>query len=136
MTSLTDLTPIAACIISLAIAVVTVFVIPLLRKRYGDEVVSNATNILYQIGTWVEIFVEAAEQLFPEPKSGETKKQYVIAHMKEKLAELGYTLDFEALEALIEREVFNMNRSKNFPIFNDLDSANTDNADKSDNAQE
>ena len=112
MNQLTDITPIATGIISLAIAVITIFIIPLIRKRYGQEVIDSAANTLYQIANWVQIFVKAAEQLFPEPKSGETKKQYVIARMREKLEEMGYTLDFAALEALIEEQVYNLNEDK------------------------
>lgn len=109
MNGLTDITPIASAIIALVFAVIAGFVIPLIRNRYGQATLDYTANLMYQVGYWISIFVRAAEQLFPEPKSGATKKQYVINKIQEKLAEWGLEIDMDTIEAQIENEVFGLN---------------------------
>ena len=52
--------------------IITGLVIPYLKVSIGDK------QLLY-ISQWVKKAVEAAEVLFDAPKSGEEKRQYVIA---------------------------------------------------------
>lgn len=94
-----DLTPLFEALISLTVALVTIFLLPCLRKKYGTE----KTN---EILRWVGIFVRAAEQVYNESGMGEKKKEYVLARLKEK----GFTVDVEELDSMIEAAVLELNR--------------------------
>lgn len=109
MENLTNITPILGGIITILFGVITAFIIPILRRHYGQEVLDNIANMMYQINYWIGVFVKAAEQIYPLPKSGESKKAYVLEHMKAKLEELGFVVDEDTLDAQIENEVFELN---------------------------
>lgn len=86
-----DITKIVAALISLLFAVITCFVIPLLRKKTSAEAFA-------QIMFWTKIAVEAAEQLFNQPGMGKEKKEYVVEFLTNK----GFNIDAEALDNMIE----------------------------------
>lgn len=94
-----DFTPLFEALISLTVALVTIFLLPWLRKKYGTE----KTN---EILRWVGIFVRAAEQVYNESGMGEKKKEYVLTRLKEK----GFTVDVEELDSMIEAAVLELNR--------------------------
>lgn len=95
---MTDLTPILSAIITLLGAVVTVFVIPLLRKKLTAE--KRA-----ELMTYVTIAVKAAEQL---AKAGIIKPEERKASVVKFLNDLGFTVDMEELEAMINSIVVDL----------------------------
>lgn len=94
-----DITPIVNAIIALIAAIITAFVIPFIKEKIGAEK-------LKKIQAWVNIAVEAAEQLYVGSGRGAEKKAYVVKFLNEK----GYTLDPDSLDNLIEAAVFNLPR--------------------------
>lgn len=89
-----DLTPIVESIITLAVALVTAFLIPFIKSKISAEKYA-------EIQVWVKAAVEAAEMIYVGTGRGLEKKQYVL----EFLAKKGYKLDTESVEALIEAAV-------------------------------
>lgn len=70
MENLNNITEIILAVITLISALVSAFVIPLVKKKVGAE---NMADFL----RWVEIGVAAAEQIYTSVATAE-KKQYVI----------------------------------------------------------
>lgn len=94
-----DITFVVEAIITIVVFAVGAFLLPWLRQKIGD----GKTDELLR---WVGIFVRAAEQIYRESGMGEQKKAYVLT----KLQEMGYTLDLEAIDDMIEAEVLKLNR--------------------------
>ena len=92
-----DITPIANAVIALIAAVITAFVIPLVKAKISKEK-------LEKIKMWVNIAVEAAEQIYEGSGRGAAKKAYVVEFLNTK----GYALDPDSLDKLIEAAVFNL----------------------------
>lgn len=92
-----DITPIVEAIVALVAALITAFVIPWLKQKISKEK-------LEKINMWVEVAVEAAEQLYTGSGRGAEKKAYVVEFLNSK----GYTLDTDSLDKLIEAAVFNL----------------------------
>lgn len=86
-----DLTTVLGAVITLVIAIISAIVIPLLKKKLGDEKYS-------EIERWVKVAVQAAEQLFVGSGRGEEKLDYVLKFLESK----GFTLDATSLRNLIE----------------------------------
>ena len=99
---MTDLTPIVNAVITLIAAIVTTFLIPWIKSKI------DAAK-LAQIVEWVGIAVRAAEQIYNESGMGEKKKQYVLDF----LADKGFTLDPDSINAMIEAAVKNLNIEQN-----------------------
>jgi len=95
-----DLTEVVQSLSTLAVAVVTAFVIPYLKSK-TSEAQRN------QIATWTEIAVAAAEQLFTGSGRGEEKKKYVLEFLQRK----GFTVDLNALDAMIEAAVYELQKA-------------------------
>ena len=94
-----DLTEIVNAVIALVAAVLTVFVVPMLKKRCQSHSVE-------QLLVWVDIGVAAAEQLF-ECSQGQEKKQYVLDF----LARQGYDLDSAQVANAVEAAVLKLHAS-------------------------
>lgn len=92
-----DLTALVQAVIALIAALITAFVIPWLKRKISAEK-------LAEVSTWVEIAVEAAEQLYEGSGRGAEKKEYVIQFLQQK----GYTVDMAAIENMIEAAVYNL----------------------------
>lgn len=93
-----DLTPIInACILFVA-AVVSAYVIPWLKSKITKEKREELEN-------WINIAVLAAEQIYNGIGRGEEKKAYVLQF----LADKGYDVDTESINATIEAAVKSMN---------------------------
>lgn len=58
-----------------------------------------------------ELAVEASEQIFGSGQ-GEQKKEYAIKAIQNVLSEYGLVIDVEVIADAIEREVYEMNRTK------------------------
>ena len=99
---MTDLTPIVNAVIALIAAIITTFLIPWIKSKI------DAAK-LAQIVEWVGIAVRAAEQIYNESGMGEKKKQYVLDF----LAEKGFTLDPNSINAMIEAAVKELNIEQN-----------------------
>ena len=90
---MTDITNILLGAILIAFGIAGAFVIPLLRQKLGDARFAEMAH-------WVQIGVKAAEQIFGSG-NGPAKKKHVLAFLER----LGYTADFDRIDAMIESEV-------------------------------
>lgn len=93
---MTDITPIIQSLITLMVALVTVFVVPWVKKKIGAE---NMDEFL----SWVDIGVAAAEQLFSSDEAF-AKKQYVLNFLTEK----GYSVNEIDVNNAIEAAVLRL----------------------------
>ena len=88
-------------------------VIQILVETVGVALIGEVVGIVFfylrkkNLIVWVERAVKAAEQLFPEPGSGEEKKKYVIKFIREEM-KITFLTD-EQLEILIEAAVRDIN---------------------------
>ena len=95
-----DLTEIFEVIIMLISAVITTFLIPMLRQKLSDE---KRDRLIF----WIRTAVTAAEQLYGS-KTGQQKKDYVVAFLLSK----GIVFDIDEVTALIESEVYKLTDTK------------------------
>jgi len=100
-----DLTPLFQALIALVATLITVYAIPYIKSKTGNDK-------LERMKAWAEIGVKAAEQIYGGPGNCKEKKAYVLDFLKKH----GYTVDIEELEALIESAVNNMKCEQSFPI--------------------
>lgn len=78
-----NITPIIEAVISLAIALITAYLIPYIKSKHDSEKINKILST-------VDILVSAAEQIGVNVGlTGEAKKEYVV----KRLAEIGYTID-------------------------------------------
>ena len=101
---MTDLTPIVNAVISLAVVLITTFLIPWIKRKTTTEQRS-------ELAAWVNIGVAAAEQIYIGSGRGKEKKEYVLAF----LAGKGYTVNEESINAMIEAAVQQLNSSMATP---------------------
>lgn len=92
-----DLTDIVSAIIALAAALITSFLIPLIKTKIDADK-------LAKVQFWVTIAVEAAEQVFSQSGMGDEKKEFVLEFLSEK----GFSLDVMEIDALIEAAVHDL----------------------------
>lgn len=97
-----DLTPIFTALIALIGAIITYFVIPILKVKISAD---NWKDI----AKWVKIAVAAAEQMKAAGIISGPKKDFVITFLKNE----GITITDEELDALIEAAVLEINKTKN-----------------------
>lgn len=95
-----DFTPILEAIIALAASAITIFLIPWLRQRYGNETLEKARG-------WVEIAVYAAEKLYGAG-NGDQKLEYAEAF----LAQHNIKLDTSELIAMVNAEIKKMEQAE------------------------
>lgn len=91
-----DFTPFIEALILLLTSVITGFVIPALRARYGNEKLEKAKN-------WVQIAVYAAEKMYG---AGEGDKK--LAYAEQILAEHKIKLDTATIKAMVDAEIEKM----------------------------
>lgn len=89
-------TEIFIVVIELLVALVAALVIPWLKTKISAEKLDTAL-------TYVDIFVEAAEQIY-DAAEGEAKFEFVF----DKLREKGIELDADEMEAAIESAVLRL----------------------------
>lgn len=104
-----DLTPIVEAIIALATTAITVFLIPWLRERFGNEK-------LEKVRGWVEIAVLAAEKLYGAG-NGDAKLEYA----ENFLAEHKIKLDFDTLKAMVDAEIKKMEQAEAVVVENKVE---------------
>lgn len=90
-----NITTVLEALVTLAVAVITVFVIPWIRSKIKAEQFAL-------IQQWADVLVTAAEVLFKGEKMGAEKKRYVIGKLKEKCEEHGMTFSEKELEIILE----------------------------------
>ena len=95
-----DFTPLLEAVITLAATAITVFLIPWLRERFGNEKLAKAKG-------WVEIAVLAAEKLYGAG-NGDAKLEYA----ENFLAEHKIKLDFDTLKAMVDAEIKKMEQAE------------------------
>lgn len=96
-----DITLILGAVIALASAVFATVAVPYIKSKFD-------AGKLETLAKWVKVAVEAAEQIFNETGLGEKKKAYVTKF----LADMGYKVDLEYIENLIESEVYKLNNGE------------------------
>lgn len=96
-----DLTQIIVAILTLAISMVSAFLIPYIKTKVSAEQFAT-------IKLWVQVAVQAAEMLYVGSGRGEEKKQYVLDFLKSK----GFSLNMEEIENLIEAAVLELKQSQ------------------------
>ena len=87
-------TDIVNAVISLVTVLITRFLIPLIKSKFDAEQLAKAQK-------YVNIAVEAAEQIYNASGLGEAKKAYV----QKWLDDCGIKLDADVLDAMIESAV-------------------------------
>lgn len=95
-----DLTPLVEAIIALATTAITLFLIPWLRERFGNEKLEKARG-------WVQIAVYAAEKLYGAG-NGDAK----LAYAQEVLAKHKIRLDTKTIMAMIDAEIKKMEQAE------------------------
>ncbi len=93
-----DITPIINAAIAIIAAVATAFLIPWIRSKTTE-------GQRKELAAWIKIGVAAAEQIYAGQGRGDEKKAYVLAFLEEH----GYTVDLEAINAMIEAAVHQLN---------------------------
>lgn len=91
-----DFTLLAEALISLAVTAITVFVIPWLRERFGNEKMAK-------VQFWVQTAVEAAEKVYGAGKGDEK-----LACAEKFLADRKIKLDMDTMLAMINAEIKKM----------------------------
>ena len=113
---MTDITPIIQAVLTLAVSLITAFVIPWLKNKIGAQ---NMDEFM----RWVEIAVAAAEQLY-DSTDGDEKKAYVVNF----LASKGFKVDTEELDNAIEAAVLELHNAlyNNVEIVQGIEVEDTD----------
>lgn len=94
-----DITEILNIIIALFSAILTSFIIPVIKGRLSEE---KREKLLF----WTKIAVAAAEQIFGS-KKGLEKKEYVVSFLLSK----GIVFDVDEVTNLIESTVYELTKS-------------------------
>ena len=92
-----DITPILEAVATLAVALITTFVVPYIKSKTTLEQQT-------QINAWVRIAVTAAEQVYEGPGQGDKKKVYVLSWLKSH----GIVVDEDKVDAMIEAAVYEL----------------------------
>lgn len=96
---MTDITVVVESAIKLFFTILVIFIIPKLHALINTKL--NEGEMDYLLNS-IAIAVRAAEQIYKEvPKSGVTKKQYVLDYLEK----LGYSVNTQEISALIEAMV-------------------------------
>ena len=105
-----DITPIVEGIIGLVVAIISAIIIPKIRVWVNNNLTVKQINIIKII---VQSAVSAAEQIYARSeKAGSSKKKFVMEYAKNKLAEIGLTLNEKELEVYLEQAVLELKESQ------------------------
>lgn len=92
-------------IISISVALITTFVIPLLKEKLDDAKYQKLLDI-------INVAVQAAEQAIGGPGQGAERKDAVLKFVTKYLDENNISIKEDQLDQLIEAAVYSMNSSK------------------------
>lgn len=105
-----DITPILEGIVGLIAMLITYYVIPILKSKYGNNKVLEAYNTFNAVLNIAEIAVEAVEQMNGGKKgTSKEKLEDATAYAKEMLGKYNITCNDMELRAAIEQSVKKMN---------------------------
>ncbi|WP_068913577.1 phage holin, LLH family [Criibacterium bergeronii] len=96
-----DLTQVVVAVLTLIISMVSAFLVSYLKTKIDAEKLEN-------IRFWVNIAVEAAEQIYAGSGRGKEKKKDVLKFLQSK----GFTLNAEEIEKIIQAAVLNLKSNK------------------------
>ena len=99
-----DLTPLVEAIIALAAAAISMFLIPWLRERYGNETLEKARS-------WVQIAVYAAEKAYGAGHGAEK-----LAYAEAFLEQHKIKLDMTTLVTMVDAEIKKMEQAEGVTI--------------------
>lgn len=95
-----NITPVVEAAVMLLLAILTYVLVPMIRaKLTADQ--------LAIVKMWVQIAVNAAEQIYTGSGKGREKKAYVVAFLESK----GFKLDTDSLDKLIESSVLELKQA-------------------------
>ena len=94
-----DITPIVELVVTIASAIVTLYLIPYLKEKVSIERYERLKK-------WVSVAVQAAEQLYGS-KTGQQKKEYAVSFLLAK----GIVFNVDEVTAMIESEVYKLENS-------------------------
>ena len=107
---MTNITPILESLITLIITIFSVFVIPKLHIWINNKLSEKQIEIAKVV---ISSCVQAAEQIYAQSeKAGSSKKKYVMEYAKNKLAEIGLTIDEKEIEVYLEQAVLELKESQ------------------------
>lgn len=92
-----DLTELLIAVITFLLGIAARYAVPYLKEKLGNEKFNNMEK-------WVKVAVGAAEMIYTESGMGKEKKAYVLHFLNKK----GFTVDFDALDNLIENAVLEL----------------------------
>ena len=98
-----DLTQIILAVITLIGALLTKYIIPILKSKLLSEESKLSENQRMLVALAIKTAVTAAEQLYKSDE-GEKKKQYVLALLRSQ----GFDVDTSAMDAAIEAAVLEL----------------------------
>ena len=105
-----NITPIIETVIGLIITIVSVIVIPKFKIWINNNLSEKQIEIAKII---IQSCVQAAEQIYAKSeKAGSSKKRYVMEYVKNKLAEIGLTIDEKEIEVYLEQAVLELKESQ------------------------
>lgn len=96
-----DLTQVVVAVLTLIISMVSAFLVSYLKTKIDAEKLEN-------IRFWVNIAVEAAEQIYAGSGRGKEKKKDVLKFLQSK----GFPLNAEEIEKIIQAAVLNLKSNK------------------------
>jgi hypothetical protein len=89
-------------LIPVVATIITGFLIPLIVSKLGSEKLATIIK-------WIGYCVKAAEMIYPEAKSGEAKKAYVIEFINNMFNKKKVVITKEQISILIESVVAEIN---------------------------
>lgn len=96
-----DITEIVSAILTLVVALVSVFLIPMIKAKTSKSTLDKVSQL-------ITVAVGAAEQLYSS-EEGQAKKDYVLAYLETQ----GINIDAETIENLIENAVLRLHAELN-----------------------
>ena len=107
---MTNITPILESLIAFIITIFSVIVIPKLHIWINNKLSEKQIEIAKVV---ISSCVQAAEQIYANSeKAGSSKKKYVMEYAKNKLAEIGLTIDEKEIEVYLEQAVLELKESQ------------------------
>ena len=107
---MTNITPILESLIAFIITIFSVVVIPKLHIWINNKLSEKQIEIAKVV---ISSCVQAAEQIYANSeKAGSSKKKYVMEYAKNKLAEIGLTIDEKEIEVYLEQAVLELKESQ------------------------
>ena len=105
-----DITPIIEALMGLIITIISVSVIPKFKVWINNNLSEKQIEIAKVV---ISSCVQAAEQIYiNSEKAGSSKKKYVMEYAKNKLAEIGLTIDEKEIEVYLEQAVLELKESQ------------------------